>query len=125
MTAAELRAWLRARLALADKATGGPWEVRGDEDYGFEVHGRREQSGIVGLWRPTEVCAPGEERNAEFIADARGSLPAVVAAILRVLYIDEDELPSRSHDVDYQEGVSDALLHVKKAIFDQLGEVAS
>lgn len=71
--------------ARANAATEGPWAVRGDEDYGYEVHGQREASSIPGVWRPTEVCSPGEERNAEFIAHARADVPALVAALRAVL----------------------------------------
>lgn len=69
----------------AKGATEGPWEVLGDEDYGYEVHGQREPSSIPGVWRPTEVCGPGQERNAEFIAHARTDVPALVAALRAVV----------------------------------------
>lgn len=46
--------------------------------------------------------------------------PALVAALLQVMYVGEDEFPCREPDIDYQQGVIDALLRVKKIIGDAL-----
>ena len=116
MTAAERLDEIQAR---ANAATEGPWAVRGDEDYGYEVHGQREASSIPGVWRPTEVCGPGEERNAEFIAHARADVPALVAALRAVLdlhrkgtiyyHADHCENHSDEHIAERHDEYSDAM----------------
>jgi hypothetical protein len=79
--------------ALAEGATGGPWEVVGDE-----VHAPH----LVEQVEPTEVADVFDfRRDAEFIAAARTAMPALLGFVREVQHI----LATQRHEVIGARGV--------------------
>ena len=68
--------WIARRKALADAATDGPWTPGDWHVWAKGEHGNREVCGMSGH---------DHLPDAEFIADARTSLPRAVAALDAVL----------------------------------------
>lgn len=120
-------------LASAEKATKGPWFVFGDKAHvgnvrpgiGFEGDEEEGVNPIVMhgyLDESTDDCGVFGEHNAEFIAAARTTLPAVLAALkvaVERLNAARDQMryaPDDLEDIGAVDDISETLSTISQLI---------
>lgn len=115
----------RARLdeikARADAATEGPWLYADDGPRNILYHQQSQRDGsYIGSLSLAGVSTSDED--ATFIAHARTDLPAMAAALMDALDVENEPMPSGSEGDDwYRAGWQDAMFNVKARITDALG----
>lgn len=123
MTIESRLAEIRAR---AEAATEGPWEdVVDDLNEDVDVwHDREYRLWIANtgnLFTASAKLARQTLADAEFIAHSRTDLPALLAAIMDALDVENERMPSGSEGDDwYRVGWQDAMFTVKSRITDAL-----
>ena len=111
MTIETRLAEIRARV---DAATEGPWtaEYSGEQGNCVLPPGYQSTREAVAVTRLLSAQA-----DAEFIAASRTDLPALLAAIMDALDVENERLPSGSEGDDwYHAGWHDAMFNVKSRI---------
>ena len=122
MTIETRLAEIRARV---EAATPGPWRASVVATY-VDADGQR--SGKGGVYPGGEQGSPPLfltmgwlATDAEFIAASRTDLPALLAAIVDALNVENERMPSGSEGDDwYRVGWQDAMFNVKSRITDAL-----
>lgn len=128
MSADDLTETLAAMRATAEAATEGPWAIWHDLDHqGFRTVGDAESYQEILDDGMTEECNPTAhvytDEDAEFIAQSRTIVPALLSAVENVLAAKpKPEGPFHTEAQDYYiDGYNEALRVVRKALTDALG----